>query len=45
MYSCYFMPGAANQAGDAGSSRESGLTLGFQGSMNTHCGTLLLVPQ
>ena len=45
MYSCYFMPDAANQAGDAGYSREPGLTSGFQGSVNAHCGTLLLVPQ
>ena len=40
-----FMAGAASQAGDADSSRASGLTSGLQGSVNVHRGTLLLVPQ
>ena len=39
------MAGAASQAGDADSSRAPGLTSGLQGSVNVHCGTLLLVPQ
>ena len=40
-----FMAGAASQAGDADSSRAPGLTSGLQGSVNVHCGALLLVPQ
>ena len=40
-----FMAGTPSQAGDADSSRAPGLTSGFQGSMNVHRGTLLLVPQ
>ena len=40
-----FMAGAASQAGDADSSRAPGLTSGLQGSMNVHCGALLLVPK
>ena len=40
-----FMAGAANQAGDADSSRAPGLNSGFQGSVNVHHGALLLVPQ
>ena len=40
-----FMAGAASQAGDADSSRAPDLTSGLQGSMNVHCGDLLLVPQ
>ena len=39
-----FMAGAANQAGDADSSRAPGLTSGLQGSVNVHRGALLLVP-
>ena len=39
------MAGAANQAGDADSSRAPGLTSGLQGSMNVHRGALLFVPQ
>ena len=39
------MAGAASQAGDADSSRASGLTSGLQGSVNVHHGALLLVPQ
>ena len=39
------MAGAASQAGDADSSRAPGLTSGLQGSVNVHCGALLLVPQ
>ena len=39
------MADAASQAGDADSSRASGLTSGLQGSMNVHRGALLLVPQ
>ena len=39
------MAGVASQAGDADSSRASGLTSGLQGSMNVHRGALLLVPQ
>ena len=39
-----FMAGAASQAGDADSSRAPGLTSGLQGSVNVHCGALLLVP-
>ena len=39
------MAGAANQAGDADSSRALGLTSGLQGSVNVHRGALLLVPQ
>ena len=39
------MAGAASQAGDADSSRASGLNSGLQGSMNAHRGALLLVPQ
>ena len=34
-----------SQAGDADSSWAPGLTSGLQGSMNVHCGALLLVPQ
>ena len=33
------------KAGDADSSRAPGLTSDLQGSVNVHCGTLLLVPQ
>ena len=40
-----FMAGAASQAGDADSSRAPGLASGLQGSMNVHCGALLLVTQ
>ena len=40
-----FMAGAASQAGDADSSRASGLTSGLQGSVDVHRGALLLVPQ
>ena len=40
-----FMAGAASQAGDADSSRASGLTSGMQGSVNVHRGALLLLPQ
>ena len=40
-----FMAGAASQAGDADSSRAPGRTSGLQGSVNVHCGALLLVPQ
>ena len=40
-----FMAGAANQAGDADSSRAPGLTSGLQGFVNVHGGALLLVPQ
>ena len=40
-----FMAGAASQAGDADSSRVPGLDSGLQGSVNVHCGALLLVPQ
>ena len=40
-----FMVGAAGQAGDADSSRAPSLTSGFQGSVNVHRGTLMLVPQ
>ena len=40
-----FMEGAANQAGDADSSRAPGLTFDMQGSVNVHRGALLLVPQ
>ena len=40
-----FMAGAASQAGDADASRAPGLTFGLQGSVNVHCGALLLVPQ
>ena len=40
-----FMAGEASQAGDADSSRASGLTSGLQGSVNVHRGALLLVPQ
>ena len=40
-----FMVGAANQAGDAESSRAPGLTSGLQGSVNVHRCSLLLVPQ
>ena len=39
------MSGAASQAGDADSSWESGLTSGFQGSVDIPRGALLLVPQ
>ena len=39
------MAGAASQAGDADSSRASGLTSGLQGSVNVNHGALLLVPQ
>ena len=39
------MAGAASQAGDADSSRASGLTSGLQGSVNVHRGALLLVSQ
>ena len=39
------MAGAASQAGDADSSKASGLTSGLQGSVNVHRGALLLVPQ
>ena len=39
-----FIAGAASQAGDADSSRASGLTSWFQGSMNVHRGALLLKP-
>ena len=39
------MADAANQAGDADSSRAPGLTSGLQGSVNFHRGALLLVPQ
>ena len=40
-----FLVGAANQAGDADSSRAPGLTSGLQGSVNVRLGALLLVPQ
>ena len=40
-----FMAGAADQAGDADSSRAPGLTSGLQGSVSVHRGALLLVPQ
>ena len=40
-----FMAGADSQAGDADSSRTSGLTSGLQGSVNVHRGALLSVPQ
>ena len=40
-----FMAGAASQAGDADSSRAPGLVSGLHGSVNVHCGALLLVPQ
>ena len=40
-----FMAGAASQAGDTDSSQAPGLTSGLQGSVNVHCGALLLVPQ
>ena len=36
---------AASQAGDADSSRAPGLTSNLQGSVNVHCGALLLVSQ
>ena len=39
------MEGAASQAGDADSSRTSGLNSGLQASVNVHRGALLLVPQ
>ena len=39
------MAGAANQAGDADSSRAPCLASGLQGSVNVHLGDLLLVPQ
>ena len=39
------MAGAASQAGDAGSSRATGLTSGLQGSVKVHRGALLLVSQ
>ena len=39
------MAGVASQAEDADSSRAPGLTSGIQGSVNVHCGALLLVPQ
>ena len=39
------MAGAASQAGDADSSLAPGLTSGLQGSVNLHCGALLLVSQ
>ena len=35
-----FMAGADSQAGDADSSQAPGLTSGFQGSVNVHCGAL-----
>ena len=38
------MAGAANQAGDADSSRAHGLTSGLQWFVNVHRGGLLLVP-
>ena len=40
-----FMAGAASQAGDADSSRASGLSSALQGPMNVHRGAQLLVPQ
>ena len=40
-----FMAGAASQAGDADSSRAPSLNSGLQGSLNSHRGTILLVPQ
>ena len=40
-----FMAGAANQAGDADSSRAPGPTSGLQGSVNVHRGAPLLAPQ
>ena len=40
-----FMADAASQAGDADSSRASGLTSGLQGSVNVQRGALLLVTQ
>ena len=40
-----FMAGAANQAGDADSSRAPVLISGLQGSVNVHRDALLLVPQ
>ena len=39
------MAGVASQAGDADSSRATGLTSGLKGSVNVHRGALLLVPQ
>ena len=36
---------SSEEAGDAESSRASGLTSGLQGSVNVHRGALLLVPQ
>ena len=36
-----FMTGAASQAGDADSSRVSGLATGLQGSVNVHRGAVL----
>ena len=39
------MAGAANQTGDADSSRAPGLTSGLQRSVNVHRDALLLVPQ
>ena len=39
------MAGAASQAGDADSSRATGLTSGLQGYVNVHRGALYLVPQ
>ena len=40
-----FIAGAASQAGDADSSRATGLTSVLQGSVNVHRGALLLVSQ
>ena len=40
-----FMAGSASKAGDADSFRASGLTSGFQGSVNVQRGALLLVSQ
>ena len=40
-----FMAGVDSQAGDADSSRAPGFASGLQGSVNVHCGALLLVPQ
>ena len=40
-----FTAGVVNGVRDADSSRAPGLTSGLQGSVNVHCGALLLVPQ
>ena len=40
-----FMAEEASQAGDVDYSRTPGLTSGLQGSLNSHRGALLLLPQ